>query len=249
MKNIRILLLLVLAAAGLCSSCGGGSKSQSNVPSTQFSAQDLQGSYVFSVTGSDPSDGDYFIAGSFQADGKGNISNGIEDLNLGSGVDSAAPFTGTYQVDSGGNAMVTISDGTGVATFFNAALAKSGSSQISNYDGSGSGTLQPQATTGFSNLGTFSFNLTGEGEGTITGSGSFTSSAGGGLSGTESFADGILMSNNTPIAGVLGTAFDGGRGLATIGPNQFSYYVVSSNQIILAGLDESSLIHGTAQKQ
>jgi hypothetical protein len=249
MKKLRIHLLLVLAAAGLCISCGSDHKSQNTPPASQFSAQDLQGSYVFTASGTDLSDGDYFVGGSFQADGKGNISSGIEDLNLGSGLDSGAQFTGTYIVDSGGNAVVSISDGTGVANFFNVALAKSGSSQITNYNGTGSGTLEPQNTSGFSNMGMFNFSLTGEGEGQITGSGSFTSGAGGSLSGTENFAEGILMSNNTPIAGVLEMPFDGGRGLATIGSNQFSYYVISPSEIILVGLDEASLIHGTAQKQ
>jgi hypothetical protein len=247
MKNICVPLFLVLAAAGLCISCGSDHSSQNNA--SQFSAQDLKGSYVFSATGTDLSDGDYFIAGSFQADGKGNISNGLEDLNLGSGVDSAAPFNGTYVVDSGGNAIVNISDESGVATFFNVALAKSGSSQITSFNGTGSGTLEPQNTSGFSNVGMFTFSLTGEGEGQITGSGSFTTGGGGALSGTENFADGVLMTNNTAIGGVLEMPFDGGRGLATIGSNQFSYYVVSPNEIILAGLDEASLIHGTAQKQ
>lgn len=208
----------------------------------------LKGSYVFTATGSDPSDGDYFIAGSFQADGAGKITNGVEDLNLGSGVDTGVAFTGAYTVDSAGNATITLSDGSGIPTFFNVALAGGSSFTITNFDGTGSGTLQAQSVSGFSPNGNFTFTLSGEGQGTVAASGAFTN-AGVITAGTEKYTDGTLSLNIAALSGFLGPAFEGGRGVATIGSNEFSYYVVSQNQIILAGLEEATLLHGTASRQ
>src|SRR5205085_10816951 len=115
--NLFSLSVGALAMAGLLAACGGNSnKSTSNSNPTTGVAQ-LNGTFVFSASGSDPADGSYFVAGSFTADGKGGLT-GIEDLNLGSGVDSNVPFTGTYLIDSAGNVAVTVSDGTGIPTFF-----------------------------------------------------------------------------------------------------------------------------------
>ena len=226
--------IAVLAIAGLFSSCGGGNNNNSQsgnaIPATK-----LNGSFVFSANGTDPADGSYFVAGSFTADGKGGLT-GIEDLNLGSGVDSNVSFTGTYQVDSAGSVSVTISDGTGVPTF--------------SYDGTGSGTVQTQNTSGFTNLGTFAFTLNGQGEGTVTGSGTFTTNAAGSFTaGAENLSDGAFARNNSALNGTLSPMFSGGRGTAVIGADVFSYYAISQTQIVLAGLEDTTLIYGTATKQ
>ena len=119
-----------------------------------------------------------------------------------------------------------------------------------NYNGTGTGTLQSQSTSGFSNVGTFTFTLNGQGEGTVTGSGSFTTNAAGSfVSGSENFQDGAFARNTSALSGTLSPVFSGGRGMAVIGTDMFSYYAVSQNQIILAGLENATLIYGTATKQ
>src|SRR5947207_13509246 len=156
--------IAVLAIAGLFSSCGGGNNNNSQsgnaIPATK-----LNGTFVFSANGSDPADGSYFVAGSFTADGKGGLT-GIEDLNLGSGVDSNVPFTGTYLIDSAGNVAVTVSDGTGIPTFFTFPMPSGSAAAKVSYDGTGTGTVQSQSTSAFSNLGTVAFRLNGQGEAT-----------------------------------------------------------------------------------
>ena len=246
--NLFSLSVGALAMAGLLAACGGNSnKSTSNSNPTTGVAQ-LNGSFAFSANGSDPADGNYFVAGSFTADGKGGLT-GIEDLNLGSGVDSNVPYTGMYQVDSGGTVSATVSDGTGIPTFFTFAIPSGSSAVKLNYNGTGSGTLQSQSTSSFSNVGTFAFTLAGQGEGTVTGSGSFTTNAAGNFtSGTENFQDGAFARNTLALSGTLSPIFSGGRGTAVIGTDMFSYYAVSQNQIILAGLEETTLIYGTASK-
>ena len=240
--------IVVLVLPGLFAACGGGNNnSGSNNNGT--AAAPLSGTFAFSANGTDPADGSYFVAGSFTADGKGGLT-GIEDLNLGSGVDSNVPFTGTYQADSAGNVAVTISDGTPVPTFFTFPTPSGSTAVKLNYNGTGTGTVQAQSTSGFSNVGTFTFTLNGQGEGTVTGSGSFTTNAAGSiLSGSESFQDGAFARNTSALSGTLSPVFSGGRGMAVIGPDMFSYYAVSQNQIILAGLEDATLIYGTATKQ
>jgi|SRR5215813_4571019 len=241
-------LLVLLVSAGLLAACGGGNNNSSSSNNATV-ATPLSGTFAFSANGTDPADGSYFVAGSFTADGKGALT-GIEDLNLGSGVDSSVPFTGTYQADSAGNVAVTISDGTPVPTFFTFPTPSGSAAVKLNYNGTGTGTLQSQSTSGFSNVGTFTFTLNGQGEGTVTGSGSFTTNAAGSfVSGSENFQDGAFARSTSALSGTLSPAFSGGRGMAVIGTDMFSYYAVSQNQIILAGLEDATLIYGTATKQ
>lgn len=241
--------VVLLAICGLLAACGGGNNNSTSNSNTTAGPAQLNGAFAFSANGNDPADGSYFVAGSFTADGKGGLS-GIEDLNLGSGVDSSAPFTGTYQISSGGTVAVTVSDGTGIPTFFTFPVPSGSSAVKVNYNGTGTGTLQSQSTTGFSNVGTFMFTLNGQGEGTVTGSGSFTTNAAGSFtSGTENFTDGTFSRNTSALSGTLSPIFTGGRGMAVIGTDMFSYYAVSQNQIVLAGLEDTTLIYGTATKQ
>lgn len=240
---------VLIAMSGLLASCGSSKDSTNSANAPTAAVAQLNGAFTFSANGTDPADGDYFVAGSFTADGKGGL-NGLEDLNLGSGVDSNVPFTGTYQIDSSGAVFATISDGTGVPTFLTFSVPSGSSGAKLNYDGTGSGTLQAQTASAFSNAGTFTFTLNGEGEGTVTASGSFATDVTGSFTaGTESFQDGQFNRDTTALGGVLTPAFGGGRGTAVIGPDIFAYYVVSQNKMILAGLGDSTLIYGTATKQ
>jgi hypothetical protein len=67
--------------------------------------------------------------------------------------------------------------------------------------------------------------------------------------GSENYQDGNYTRNTSTLSGNLSPQFSGGRGVAVIGPDIFSYYVVSQNQIVLAGLEDSTLLFGTATKQ
>jgi len=240
---------LVLGFSILVAACGGGSNTSlpGNAPAPTVAQ--LSGAFTFSASGTDPADGDYFVAGSLAADGKGGLT-GIEDLNLGSGVDSQVPFTGTYQVDVGGNVTATLSDGTGIPTVLTFPIPSASSKSALVYNGTANGNVQAQSTSGFSNVGSFTFALNGEGEGTVTASGSFTTAGAGGITtGSENYQDGNYTRTTSALSGQLSPQFSGGRGVAVIGPDIFSYYVVSPNQIVLAGLEDSTLLFGTATKQ
>ena len=243
--------LVVLALCSIFAACGGGHLSKANAAEQKAAVQpglaQFRGAFAFSAAGSD-SDGKYFVAGSFSANGRGVIT-GLEDFNSASGVDSSVPFAGSYRVE-GGSVTAWIEDKTGIPTVIAFQLPDGSSPVPISYDGTGSGTLQAQSAKGFSNAGTFAFKLDGEGESDITGSGTFaTSNAGTIISGTEKYQDGTYSRETEELTGLLSPALERGRGTAVIGSNIFSYYVVSQNQIILAGLEDSRLIYGTATRQ
>ena len=90
-------VMRVIGASALAfalTACGGNGGSSSST-ATASTVANLTGNFVFSAVGTDPTDGDYGVVGSFVADGKGNITSGVADYNLGSGVDPGVPLTGT----------------------------------------------------------------------------------------------------------------------------------------------------------
>jgi hypothetical protein len=246
-RALSLKLLLLAASAFMLSSCGD-SKNKSQDTST-FTNASLKGSFVFSVSGTDQIDGDFSAAGSFQADGAGKITSGVEDVNFASGVDPGGAVTGVYRIDSDGHGTITLNDGSGPIDFLEIQLAKDGSAKILNFDSTGAGgALEKQVSSPFSQAGSYSFTLSGVEEDTITASGSFSADAAGNISsGSGSFNQGS-SSSNLALNGMMTPVFENGRGQLLLGSNKFSYYVVASNRIILAGLEDSVLLHGEAKK-
>ena len=238
-------LTAALVACGNGSSSGSGSGTTPPPPTTSA----LNGSYVFTASGTDSTDGDYSVVGSFVADGKGNITSAVADYNLGSGVDDNVPLTGTYTV-SAGSINVTLTDGGSVKdTFTTAPVSASGNAAVSNFDGSGNGKLYPQVASGFSPAGTYSFSLAGEGDGTISGSGQVVVAASGSFtSGNVTLNDAQSSITYSTVSGLLGPVAASGRGFANIAGNNLAYYVIGPNQIQMLGLDERYLLTIPAQK-
>ena len=72
----------------------------------------LNGHYAFRLQGFDW-DGDFSMAGSFTADGNGQITDGVGDFNTSSDyiLSSSVPLTGTYTVGPDGRGAATLSNG------------------------------------------------------------------------------------------------------------------------------------------
>lgn len=248
MNRARFLkLALLFGSALLLSSCGDSPKNSPS--STTFTNASFKGNFVFSVSGTDQIDGDFSAAGSIQADGAGKITSGIEDVNFASGVDAGVVISGIYRIDSDGRGTVTLNDPSGPIDFFDIQLAKDGSAKITNFDSTGAGgTLDKQETSAFAQAGAYSFTLSGEEDDTISASGSFSADGNGNIaSGMSNFNQGS-SSSTLALNGMMTPTFDNGRGELLLGGNKFSYYVVSSNRLILAGLEDSILLHGEAKK-
>ena len=236
---VASLMAIALAACG---------NNNSPAPAAPLGVAFLTGNYVFTATGTDPSDGDYSVVGSFAADGAGHITSGVADYNLGSGVDSNVALTGTYTA-SGGTASITLMDSGVVKDTFTAALVTSGSTPLSSFDGTGSGTLYPQVTAGYATAGTYSFSIKGEGDGVVSGSGQVVAAASGAFtSGNLTFTDGAASQTYSTVTGLLGPTGAGGRGFANIEGNNLAYYIVGPSQIQMMGIDERYLLTIPATK-
>ncbi len=249
LKQTILSFATVSLAAWLTACSGSGGNTTTATTPTVLTASDFSGQYTYFVTGTNPTDGDFAVAGTLVADGKGNITSGVADYNLGSGIDANVPLTGTYLV-AAGVATISLTDGHGTTESYAAPIIKSGSTTIAELDGTGSGTLYAAPTTAFTPAGTYTFSLKGDGQGTLTATGSFVAGASGAISsGTALYTDGSVPQNYPTLSGFVIAPGSNGRGQAVIGGNTFSYYAISASQIALVGLDDRALLDGTAQKQ
>jgi hypothetical protein len=101
-----------LLLAGLTAACGGGGGTVAPPPPTgMYSLSSLSGSYAFTMTGEDGSGDPIIRIGSFQADGAGNITAAIEDVNDSGTIDqflfTPAP-TSVYTMNGDGKGVLTL---------------------------------------------------------------------------------------------------------------------------------------------
>jgi len=235
------------------------SKSGSASVTIVFSNASVNGRNAFSFSGID-SAGEFFIAGSFQADGNGNITSGVEDLNHGTGVFTSVPFTGSYSVGADGRGSATITSSLG-SSAFRFVLGRTGGAAIIAFDSDhGTGGVQKQDTSAFSSsaiAGNWSFSQSGIGSfGEPTAdAGRFTLDAAGTVSaGVEDFNDAGVVSSNVAFTGSTSGISSSGRGTATftgaLGTSQLAFYVVSANEAVFVSLDfPSGFLGSTAKHQ
>jgi hypothetical protein len=97
MKRIVLASVALIALAWLsgCTSSGGSLASGNTTPSPAL----LNGQYAFVLSGFDPTN-PITMAGSFKADGKGNITAGDVDVNDNGTISSSIALTGNYGFDS-----------------------------------------------------------------------------------------------------------------------------------------------------
>jgi hypothetical protein len=213
----------------------------------------LNGSYAFSLTGTDapPTPGLFAIAGSFQADGAGHITGGLMDWNDPTGVFVSVPFSGTYIVgaDGRGTANVTANvNGTAVPFVLGLAVVSNQRAIVTEFDsfGTGSGTIDKQTTSAFSTAaisGSYVFNVSGiNSSGSPLAAGGVMSASGGVLSGVIDINDngsGVQHASQV-LTGVYSVSANG-RGTATLqAPGYFlnyALYVVNTGDLKFVEID------------
>src|SRR5215471_3959339 len=101
-KGFSLLLAVGFAlAAAACS--GGGSTQPPPPPTGNFSNASLKGQYAFFMSGTNAASGAFFArAGSFTADGNGNISTGLEDVDV-NGLETFSFSPSTYTIQANGD--------------------------------------------------------------------------------------------------------------------------------------------------
>jgi|SRR5579875_654805 len=226
---------------------------------------ELKGQYAFLISGWDDATGSHFAyIGSITADGNGNITSGLEDMNLPAGVSTEVPVTGTYTLgtDNRGTLVLT---GSGLTTkfAFSAGMLNSNSIatklHIIEFDdatgtsgrrGSGVGYLQdPSAFSLASITGPYAFQFIGQDNSAadrLVNTGSFTVNAGGAITGTVdsndagSFAGGLSITASltadaaTTTNGRLAFSFTSGAFGDSI------FYIVSANHLLSMDSDLES---------
>ncbi len=220
--------------------------------------RDLNGHYAFvllgfdsSVPALDPAGPAVAIAGSFVADGQGNLTDGVEDIQSASGVTHTS-FTGTYTIAADDRGTVSLSTG----QTFDLSLGWDTSSGIATAGRMittdsvvASGVLKKQETNvRLGDLrGDFAFGLTGEilpGNSTPGGRsghvGQVTVDAAGNVTGEVDDNDAGIVVLGT-ITGSFSPISGGRTTLTTVNSNHgaahHALYVVSADELFMIGLD------------
>jgi hypothetical protein len=221
----------------------------------------LNGNYTFQFQGFNAS-GSVAVAGSFTADGLGNISNGVEDFNSTSGAPTTQTFTGTYTLGSDNTGTMTFTSLTPAPTYAIAIDSTGSSGRMIEFDSSGirgSGQLEQRtvSTCATNTLtGQYVYGLTGQAinstlttAGPVVVVGSFTATppvgTGPGTIGTgESDANmpsGITPSDTT-VAGTYQATSQSTRCSMSvsqkIGTMNFSVYPISVSEAFLVETDQ-----------
>ncbi|HKF20091.1 MAG TPA: putative Ig domain-containing protein [Candidatus Angelobacter sp.] len=229
---------------------------------------ELSGQYAFLFQGFDAS-GPVAIAGSFVADGKGNLTSGIEDINRTSGVSAGMAFSGTYLVNADSRGTMTLSNTQGTSTFsFALGSIVTGVASLGHvieFDATGTnvaGVIKKQDTTAFSSAaisGNYATGMSGAGPTGLAFSlaGSFTANGAGTISAGDMDTKGVgLVAADTPFTGTYTVAATG-RGTSTFSVgtaviNQ-AFYVISANELMMISTDPLSATNaiygGSALKQ
>jgi hypothetical protein len=207
----------------------------------------LNGSYAFLFNGYD-SGGAVAAAGTFTADGAGNITGGTADVNTASVVTTDQSLTGTYSVgaDNVGTLTLTSSpQGTPLGTFQFALNSAGDGAQFAELGDSGergAGTFQKQTLSGLSPasvLGNYAFSASGADAagGRLGLAGIFRADGHGNISsGVLDTNDAGVVASELPVTGNYSVS-SAGRGTIAVatpaGVLNWAFYVVSPKEVYL----------------
>ncbi len=261
MKKSFLAAILVGLASAL--GCGAG-PGINGIPlgSGSNSNASLTGSYVYHLSGIDDNSGaSYEESGVFVADGKGNITGGVDDATeQGVGTSLGNSISGTYSISSNGTGTLTLNGSAFQSSNLEVTVASSSTVYLVEADAlnaSGTAELQNSSAASAAPTGTFAFRMhTTSAQGSVGTVGQFTVSAGifqsGSVdvnqSGTASSPTLTNFTFNAPIANGRGTgSFSDSAGVTSA----FNYYIVDSNNIRLLATDSTANIggHGRAEMQ
>ncbi|MHB8411803.1 MAG: beta strand repeat-containing protein [Candidatus Acidiferrales bacterium] len=225
---------------------------------------ELKGQYAFLVGGFDDATGNQFAyIGSLTADGAGNITSGVEDVNLPSTVKTSLAVTGTYTVglDNRGTATITTTSGSNTFAFSVGSIIGGVATKVhiiefddsngtSGRRGSGVAYLQTAAAFNLASInGPYAFQFVGQDftAGTrLVNTGAFTANGSGSVTGTLDFNDSGTFSGGNSLTATISTgaatATNGRVTMAFMSPGTANSveYIVSANRILLMTTDAES---------
>jgi len=242
-----------------------------NPARTAVNNAELSGQYAFLISGFDANGKPMTTAGKFVADGNGNITGGVIDIN-GTGLtaptaNSALTAT-TYSVGTDNRGKIVLTTGSNSATYVLAVNSISGgianAGYINEFDATGqrrSGVFALQNATAFSTAsitGGYAFGLSGfaanataillQHRATI---GELQFNGAGGIASAELLAS--ASGSNTPVVPISAAIAVGSNGRGTLsltlpsggGTLNFAAYVVSASKVFLVSSDPASGTTGT----
>jgi hypothetical protein len=262
----HLIFPIALSALAMLASCGGNGASPivnpMPPPSGGFSASNLNGTYVFSVSGIDLQGFPYVVAGTFTANGQGGITGGTIDVNdagLSAPV-ANSPLTsnGSYKVGVDGRGQAAL--GTSVLGTINLDFVLQDSTHgfVTQFDGNatGSGSLDLQAA-GVTPAGSYAFSFsgadfTGGSVNSFATVGNFTVGSNGSITGLQDLNDGQFAFPNEGLSGslVLGPSSTPSTVLSTgFGALTFDVFAIDATHLKFIEMDAGANLIGDAFSQ
>jgi hypothetical protein len=260
-------LLLALSALTFLVACGGSSSGVANPtppPSGGFTNANLNGTYVFSVSGTDSSGAAYAMVGTLNANGsggngKGGITGGsfdLTDATAGTVTGSPINTNSFYSISVDGRGQATLGNtvsGLGNLTL-DFVLQDSTHGLVTEFDsfGTGSGTIDLQAA-GVTPNGSYAFSLSGwSGSSPWATVGNFTLT-GSAIAGLADLNEGglsilpdqalsgslVLASSNAPATTLITPSFSG----------TFDAFAIDATHLKLIETDGATTLSGDAFSQ
>ena len=250
--------LLILFPTLILAGCGGSGVKFAPTPNGSFNNSSLKGSYAFSFTGTNQF-GFLTVAGTLQADGNGNFTSGVEDVNSGGGVFTSIPVVGNYNVGADGRGTATLASSVANISLDFVVISPQ-RVLIIRFDNnsSASGTMDLQDISAFSAAvlqGAFVFNVSGiDANGNdLQQVGAFSTDGAGTITvGVEDMNDNGTISSNLSVNGSYSVG-NNGRGTAAIitpnGVSNFAFYIVDANRLKMVETDNVPVVGGDAFRQ
>ena len=226
----------------------------------------VQGSYVFQFAGSGPN-GMIGAAGSFTADGNGDLTSGVMDRTSAAGTQKALAFTGTYAVGANQLGEMTLAFADGTSATYAVAVSSNGDARFIEFDDTtgtgtnGSGQMRKQDATSLAALkvsGNYAFELAGmDAQGLrMAVAGEFYANDKGAVSeGTLDVNDAGTMTNQASLAGSYSAA-NNGTGNAVLnltgaGAVHLNLYAISADELFAVETDGAGqpLLVGSIMRQ
>lgn len=229
--------------------------SDSAVVAVRFSNISLSGPYVFNFIGTD-ADGLFVTAGSFESDGAGNLTNGLQDLNHPTGVFEDLAFSGTYSIGPDGRGTMSVTSSFATLDFRLVLTERAGRALLMALDATANGTgviRQPGASGAVAN-DDFVFRLDGVSNlGAVSLAGRFTLDATGGITGGVLDAnDGGALTENSAFTG-NSISEPGGRITASLdtalGPLDLRLYPFAAGSFLAVSLNFIPAVAGQVVQQ
>ena len=211
-----------IVVTGTSSSSSGNSEILKTLAGGGVSNSLLQGDYAFRFGGFNPQ-GMTAAAGSFSADGNGNIVGGLVDrTGVAGGAQHGLALTGTYSIGANNLGVMTLNFADGTNSTYAMAVSSDGSARFIEFDASstagtnGSGDMKKQDATSLASLkvaGNYVFQLAGvDSQGArMAAAGAFSVNDAGAMSaGVADVNDAGIMAN-APFTGNFAQTTSGAR--------------------------------------